>query len=408
MEDFIVSMLKSTVKHLPAHWLASYFKKKTLPCVEESRRMAGGFVKGVCHPKECYEQVKDAGIEWVRMDVTFPFGKDGNVRQEYLDMKAKWRGYRERGLRIFAVTPFPNHFLEHGVDPRLPENEARIREIAAFLLEDLRDLVSAFQVSNEIGVPRFTKPLTMDQAARFLGIQLEAMHPGRGDILIGYNAVMIQCDLHERMRPWHKYCDYVGTDIYIGCFALAGNWMYMFDIMLRYLWSMTRRPIIVTEFGYISGGAPKTREEKSAVLRRYGVGSEREAREKIDMVMENIQRVSPKIHDYTMKHASGGYADFLFTLDFCNHFYSELPKRTVIKKYPHTPEGQAGFYRDIFPRLAKLPFVIGACVYCWQDSEKCYVCGQNDCPTETRWGLVDMNKKEKPGYYAVKEALKKL
>lgn len=46
----------------------------------------------------------------------------------------------------------------------------------------------------------------------------------------------------------------------------------------------------------------------------------------------------------------------------------------------------------------------GLIVYCWSDSDRCYVCGQEDCPTETRWGLVTCDDKEKPSYYAVKEA----
>ena len=410
MEAFIVSMLTAAAKHIPAHLTASYFKKKSSPGVEESRRRAGGFLKGVCHPSENYGQVRGAGFEWIRKDIPFPFDRDGNVRQRYLDWKVEMRRYQENGLRVLAVSPFPQHFFDDGgIDPRLPENEARIREVAAFMAEDLQGTVGAIQVSNEMGVPRFTKPMeTMEQGARFLGIQLEAMHPLRGGLLIGYNAVMTQADLHEKMRPWHKYCDYVGVDIYIGCFAPVGNWMVMFDVMLRYTWSMTGRPLIITEFGYISGGAPKTKAEKSAILQRYGVSSEKEARRKIEMVMENIQKANPKMWEYVTKHASGGCADFLFKLDFCNHFYSELPRTTVIRKYPHTAEGQAGFYRDIFPRLAKLPFVIGAFVYCWKDSERCYVCNQEDCPTETRWGLVDTRDREKPGYYAVRDALGKM
>jgi len=50
----------------------------------------------------------------------------------------------------------------------------------------------------------------MDQAARFIGIQLAAMHPHRGNILLGYNSGGPQADLHAKLRPWHKYCDYVG------------------------------------------------------------------------------------------------------------------------------------------------------------------------------------------------------
>jgi len=175
--------------------------------------------------------------------------------------------------------------------------------------------------------------------------------------------------------------------------------------MLRYVWSMTGKPVILCEFGYISGGAPKTAEEKREVLRRYGFDSERQARENIDAFMENIKEVNEGMYNYIKRNASGGYADFIFQLDFCNHFYTELPKHTVIKKYPHTPTGQAEFYRDVFPMIAKLPFLLGAFIYCWKDAPKCGYCNQSDCPTETRWGLVDLDGKEKPSYYAVRDAL---
>jgi len=405
MEAFIVDQALATVKYLPFHWAASYFKKRSSPEVERNRAKAGGFIKGICHPSENYEQVKGAGLEWTRGDIPFPFDEKGDIRDKYLDFKAKMQRYRDNGMRVMAITPYPKEFLSAGIDPRLPEDEARVREVAAFLAVDLRDIAGAFQVTNEMGVPRFTKPLNMDQAARFIGIQLAAMHPLRGGSLLGYNSGGPQADLHSRMLPWLKYCDYVGIDIYIGCFVPVANWMYMFDALLRYVWSLTGKPVILCEFGYISGGAPKTPEEKTAILQRYGVSSEQEARENLDAFMEKIKEVSPKIHSYTISNASGNYADFLFQLDYCNHFYSELPASTVIKKYPHSPEGQAGFYSEIFHRLDKLPFLLGAFIYCWRDREECNYCHQSDCPTETRWGLVDMEENEKPGYYAVRDAL---
>jgi len=405
MEAFIINQALATVKYGPFHWAASYAKKRSSSEVEQARHKSGGFIKGICHPSEKYEQVKGAGFEWSRGDIPFPFDKEGNLRENYLKFKEKIRRYRDNGIRIVAITPYPKEFLAAGIDPRLPEDESRVREVAVFLVNDLRGLVGGFQVTNEMGVPRFTNPLTMEQAARFIGIQLAAMHPLRGDILIGYNSGGPQADLHSKMRPWHKYCDYVGIDIYIGCFVPVANWMYMHEALLRYVWSLTGKPVILTEFGYISGGAPKTPAEKQAILERYGVSSEQEARENLDAFMEAIKEKSPQIYNYTTKNASGNYADFLFQLDFCNHFYSELPAATVIKKHPHTPEGQAGFYGELLPSLAKLPFLLGAFVYCWKDSEKCYVCGQNDCPTETRWGLVDMQHHEKPSYYAVRDAL---
>jgi len=378
--------------------------------VEAARRKAGGFIKGICHPSDRYAQIRGAGLEWNRADIAFPFDKEGNVRQDYLDWKERMRRYRDNGIRIFAVTPYPGTFIEYGIDPRTPEGEARVKEIAAFLVKDLEGIAEGYQITNEMGIPHFTNPLNMKQAARFIGVQLQAMHPLRGDALLGYNSAGPQGDLHALMRPWLKYCDYVGIDLYIGCFAPVGNSFSTLDMMLRYLWSMTKKPILLAEFGYLSGGAPKTPAEKEAILRRYGVGSEKEAREKIGLVLENMKTAAPTLWERVTKNASGPdkYADYLFQIDTKNHLYSELPKRFMVRKCPHTPEGQANFYRTVFPRLAKLPFMIGAFVYAWKDSGRCYACGQSDCPTETRWGLVDGEHREKPGYYAVREALERI
>ena len=406
MEAFVKDQIIATLKYAPYHIAAGYLKKTASPEAERIRRGLGGFIKGICHPSKNYEQIKGCGIGWNRADIPFPFDKEGNLRPEYTAWKEEMRGYQANGIRIFAVTPYPRTYIEYGIDPRTPEGEARVREIAAFMIKDLKGIAEGYQITNEMGIPHFTLPLTMKQAARFIGVNLEAMYPLRGDILIGYNSAGPQADLHTLMRPWHKYCDYVGIDIYIGCFFGPGSWLCMFDALLRYLWSLTGKPIILMEFGYISGGAPKTPEEKRERLERYGVSSEKEAREKLDLFMENLKKINEKMWERVTKNASGSYADYIFKSDYKNHFYSELPKRTVIKKYPHTPEGQAGFYRDIFPRLMKLPFLLGAFIYHWPDGEKCGYCNQADCPTETRWGLVDLEGKEKPSYYAVRDALK--
>jgi len=408
MESFVKDQLIATLKHVPFHLAAGYIRKADSPAAREAKRKVGGFMKGVCHPGDNYAQITGAGIEWNRADIAFPFDQEGKIRQQYLDWKEKVRRYQENGVRIMAVTPYPRTFIEYGIDPRTPEGEARVREIALFLLEDLRGIAEVYQITNEMGLPQFMKPLTTKQAVRFIGIQLEAMYPHRGDILLGYNSSGPQADLHSLMRPWHKYCDYVGIDIYLGCFVAMGNWMFVFDALMRYLWSLTGKPILLCEFGYISGGAPKTPEERRAVLRRYGVSSEAEAREKLDMFMANLEAAAPTLYRRATNLASGSPADLLFNTMERNHFYSEMPPGVVIKKYPHTPEGQAGFYRDIYPRLAKLPFVLGAFIYAWKDSEKCGYCGQADCPQETRWGLVDTQQNEKPSYYAVRDALENL
>ena len=410
MEPFIRDQIIAVLKYVPFHIVAGYVKKRTSPEVEQARRKLGGFIKGICHPREDYARIKGAGLEWNRADIAFPFDAAGNTRQDYLNWKEKMRCYRENGIRIMAITPYPRTFIEYGIDPRTPEGEARVKEIAVFLLEDLRGIVEGFQITNEMGIPHFTLPLDMRQAARFIGVQMEAMYPHRGNALVGYNSAGPQGDLHALLRPWHKYCDYVGIDLYIGCFAPVGNSFSTLDMMLRFVWSMTKKPVILMEFGYLSEGAPKTPEEKRAILRQYGVGSEKEAREKIELVLDNMKEIAPTFWERVTKNASSPEkrADYLFQIDTKNHLYRELPRGVAVKKCPHTPEGQANFYRAVLPRLAKQPFLLGAFIYAWKDGGRCYACGQSDCPTETRWGLLDMQGREKPSYYAVRDALSKI
>ena len=101
-----------------------------------------------------------------------------------------------------------------------------------------------------------------------------------------------------------------------------------------------------------------------------------------------------------MPPVTGG--DFVFHSDFKDHLYTELPADVVIPGYPHTPDGQAAFYHDLLPRLMQKPYLLGAFIYRTTDSERCYVCGQNDCPIETRWGLLTIDGEPKPAYDAVR------
>ena len=401
MEKYVIDQIRYGLKYLPKCLVRSYFEPASSTQTEAFRKKAGGFICGVCHPNENYAQLKRGNIEWIRIDIPFPYDKNGSVRKSYEDFKDRCKGYKDRGFKVMAVTPYPCDYIEAGVDPR--EDEQGVREIAVFLLNDLRGFIDAVQITNEMGIPHFTLPLTQEEAARFIGINAEAMYGVKQDILVGYNSAGPQVDLHLMLKPYHKYCDYVGIDIYIGCFANVGGFMYFFEALVRYLWNLTGKPVVIQEFGYISGGAPKTKEEKRAILRQYGVGSVKEAYDKIetfvdnlnDRMKEHIRRVSPDV---------SRQGDFIFKSDYVNHLFKELPKTTLIPGYPHTPEGQGRFFRDLIPRMYDLPFVGGLIVYCYSDSERCYMCGQSDCPTETRWGLVDVNGNEKPSYYAVRKA----
>lgn len=400
MENFILDQVKPTLKHLPVDLLKSYFK----PTSNEATRNflnKTGFIKGICHPLENFEQVKGANIEWTRFDIPYPFDENGNESEGYRNFKDRVRRFRDNGIKIMAITPFPDAFLAHGLDVRKAEDKPKIAAVSEYIIKDLRDMVGAIQIANEIGIPRFTLPFSVKEGAEFIGICAKAIAPFKGDVPVCYNCAGPQVDLNIYLKPYMEYFDFVGIDIYMGCFFFGTMWL--FEALLRFLWEFTQKPIVLCEFGYIGGGAPKTKKEKLAIIQSYGAKNKKAAYADIDKFLDNMpERMRTYVKHCAQEHSH--YANYIFRSEFTNHFYKELPKTCVIPGYPHTPEGQAKFYRDIIPRLKKLDFMGGLIVYCWRDDERCYVCGQEDCPTETRWGLVTFDEKEKPSYYAVREA----
>ena len=86
------------------------------------------------------------------------------------------------------------------------------------------------------------------------------------------------------------------------------------------------------------------------------------------------------------------------------HFDGETSEKTM-ENIPHTPEGQAEYFRRVMGELNKLNCLAGMIVYCCQDMEYCYVCGHSWCPFETKWGLFNIDGTPKPAYYAVKEII---
>ncbi len=403
MEQFMLDQAKYGLKYLPVNALkAKLISSSSAETVCLRERL--GFIRGICHPNENYSQLKGANIEWVRFDIPYPFAENGEVSQSFLNFKERCRGYVEKGIKVMAVSPNPKDFVAAGIDVADPANDERIANISRFMINELRGLIHGVQVANEMGLPLFTLPVTLRQAARFMGVTLKAMNEVKGDVIIGYNSTSPQADLHMLMKPYHRYCDYVGMDIYMGCFFGFPGFMWCFDVLLDYLWAYTGKPVILQEFGYIGAGAAKTAEEKKAILRKYGAESEADAKKNIEAFVSNLpERLAAQV-----KLRSHGkpeqYADVLFNSDLVNHLYFELPKLTKIPGYEHTPEGQAKFYKDILPRLYKKDYLVGAFIYCYSDSPRCYICNQNECPTETRWGIVDCDGNEKPSYYAVKEA----
>ena len=57
--------------------------------VDIAEEKVGGFMKGVCHADPQYDLLNEAGIEWFRDDIPFPYNNDGSLSQSYINWKKK-------------------------------------------------------------------------------------------------------------------------------------------------------------------------------------------------------------------------------------------------------------------------------------------------------------------------------
>ena len=391
------------------HAALSFIKPRTNAHTRSFVKDTGGFLKGVCHPPDGrMDELKEANIQCVRFDVCRPLDENGQETASYIAFKERARRYRDAGYRVMAVTPFPGHYSPEPFTPSDPAWREIITRDILYLAKDLQGLVAAFQVSNEMQVEHFRFPLTEDMSIEFLAIQLEALYPARGKIKVGFNLQnFTMVSYLRKMRPWVKYCDYIGLDLYLGCFETFFKEITAYDFITRFIWSYTRKPVCVNEFGYIGKGAAKSPEEKKAILQQYEAESEEEARADIRRF---IDRLPDQFRHYLLVSVENPSDEELgrrlFSGELKNHLYRELPADMRLTHYAHTSEDQARFMTDVIRRLRRLPFVVGAFVYCYSDAPVCGYCGQADCPVETGWGLIDVNGNRKPSWYAVRDAFR--
>ncbi|MCL2301090.1 MAG: hypothetical protein FWC27_13185 [Firmicutes bacterium] len=434
-QDF--KQIPDSIAYAPWYAVSAFFRdQRATPEVNAVKANLGGFARGICHSGSDFGRLLENNINWERLDCPFPFPTPGKpesedplttrddgtvVRTGYENYKNNLIARQAAGLKNMVITPFPRDFIGGGVDPRTPEGEVKLAETIKFIFNDLKPYTGAVQISNEIGVPNFQRPLTNEEGVRFLAVQLEALAPLKGNIPVGYNTAGPQFDINSLMKPYLKYVDFYGMDIYLGCHVGLGSFnfiigMYVFDIITMLMWGYLGKPIIVTEFGYLSAGVPKTQAEKDTMLReRYGYNSEAEmiaaAKADPEAFLTKMESRNPSMAGFIRRFNSedlSRVSGFLTSLECVTHLYCELPADYVIPGFPHTPQGEADFYADILPRFAKHPYVLGTFVYNWKDSTQCYLCGQHDCPSETGWGLVDWQGNPKPALAAVRDAYAKL
>ncbi|MDR0533796.1 MAG: hypothetical protein LBH01_07565 [Verrucomicrobiales bacterium] len=273
---------------------------------------------------------------------------------------------REAGFRFIGITPGPKDM------PAIagPAGSARYldnyRKICMFLGQTYGDLIDYWQVANELDIWIFRDSLTLEQSAEFLKAGIRGLKDANHRSKVGINLTLFpsrpgevdgNTDRHEGVFLAKSIyedpdlpVDYAGFDSYPGTWREGGpeSWNDYLDAFH----ALTRKPILIQEFGYSSAGDLMTCEEVTK-----------------------------------------------------NNYPCQVKKWKHSWRGAHNPGTQADFISESYRIFAQKPFVIGAVYYRWNDQPTCWQCGQPDCPAETAWGLVDCQNRPKPSYYSIKSSL---
>lgn len=293
----------------------------------------------------------------------------GPQPEKFWAIKERMAGLRAEGFRFTALTPSPFEIVAASGAPGSAEYFENYRRMCAFLATTFDGLVEFWQVANEVDIWIFRATLTLDQSVAFLKAGIRGVQSTGTKAKVGINITLFpslpgevdgNTELHEGVYiakgVYHDpelQLDYAGFDSYPGTWRKGGaeSW----DAYLDEFYALTKKPIIIQEFGYSSAGGMMTPEEDASGIYPCKAGK--------------------------WRFSSGGRG--------------------------HTPEAQAKFIEESFEVFARKPFVIGATYYRWTDQAVCWQCKQPGCPVETAWGLLDLNRQPKPSYACYKTSMEK-
>lgn len=323
-----------------------------------------------------YDMVKDLGIRWIRLNIPFPWSDKmfGTLSDEYVLCKQQFIEAHENGMLIMPSTPGMGGFT---FDEKLGKTcwhdsfpdfagvkgtRVYYEQVAAatkFICEDLGDLASdMWQCMNEIDITVFSNDYPDEiiaNTARASAEGIVSANPKAGcgiNLSQYYDRGVYMADLVY--RPGHAF-KYIGVDQYFGSWQekTVEAWTDVIDA----LYAHYQLPVLANEWGYSSGGS--------------------------------LAAVHPDPNDLPI-----GWPDVCYV----KSWFHEV-------EGGHTPEVQAEYLRRGHEIFANHPHVLGSFMFCWRDAHHCYHCGQSECPAECFWGIVDLDCKPKPAYYAVKKAI---
>ncbi len=329
------------------------------------------------YPTADVEQMREAGIGWIRLDFGFPFSGriGGELTEQYMHQRQDAADIAGKGLNVMGVTPlagvavrkrsrggrmtlkWENWLPEWCGEPGSEKFLRMYEEACAWLGEDLKRFVRAWQVTNEQDIEQFAGPLNPRQACALIVHGARGLKSADPSLLVGQNPAGADKAYYFYGRLYGEddgLLDYCGIDGYYGTWAPGGPDAWAGRI--AELHALTGRKVLINEWGFSSAGKAMSARDK----------------------------------------ASG-------------RSVCELQKWGHTWGAGHTPEGQAEFVKGAFKAFrSQRDALLGAFFYRWEDQERCWQCGQEDCPAETAWGLVDIDGRPKPSLRAFANGVRRL
>lgn len=358
-------------------------------------------IKGICHGYGDFEKIKDCGFEWHRIDCPPPFdSKTGKLSEHYIKFKEYCVHLHEQGFKVMLITPGPAWaFRQTGMDIRKEGGRAEIFEMHRFLAHDMKGIADGWQVANEVNVYFFRSPYDFDEAISYVEAGIRGIRQADSEVLLGYNfSEYDETSVYmiNRLKCVNHMCDYMGLDAYHGTWIKGTPDDLISDV--KKLNAHTGKPVLVQEFGFASRGEVIRDGEFDEAMQELGFKNFDDAAAHCE---EYLSRISPLLAGHIKAAPRKEWESNL------RHQEPHILKKWVggSDEYPHTPQGQAKWFKEVITKLADTPCVLGFMLFSWHDAGHCFFCSDADCPCETAWGLIGNDEKEKPAYFAVKEAM---
>ena len=326
-------------------------------------------------PDPDFQLMRDAGIGWVRAFVPFPFADASctTLSDRYIASRKKidtWIGngfhvtgvtlsygmmYASKGSRSLQFRRFIPDWVG-SVDSE--EFYQTLEKAFGYAAKDLAGRVNSFQIANEMDITRFRGEMTQEQACKFMYHTAKGIKRENPRAAVYINT---SCMTNPESTYFYEtlyspdcavYFDWAGVDYYFG--SHHPGTPYDWPGMIDRIYSITKRPILVAEWGYSSIGDYLT----------DGWGPE--------------PNKAPNENGEFPVCARGAWA--------------------YAWKGAHNQQIQAEYFEVALRQFFENDKVIGFFEYDWKDDPVCF-CGRENCPHECGWGMIDRNGKPKPAYY---------